>query len=300
MNDTDRRLAAFAERQHGVLTRQQARDAGLSPSAVAKRIRRGALKVCGTSTVRLPGVALDWHGQLMAGLLDLGPGALVSGCSAGRLLTLDGFDTDDLEFLVPRSLRNRTTAGVVTSTADIAPLDRVKIGAFPCTSATRTVVELLRTASIDIAGNALDSACRMRLTAVPVVRRRLAELGHDRAASRFERLIEVGTVESWLERRFVDVVQSAGLPTPELQQRHRLDGVGVVRVDFEYPLWDVVVEVGGRRGYFSRDERQRKERRRNALQLDGKTVYFFTHDDVVGHPDYVTTTLAAALGIQVT
>ena len=61
----------------------------------------------------------------------------------------------------------------------------------------------------------------------------------------------------------------------------------------------LVVEVGGRRGYFSADERQRQERRRNELQLRGKTVYFFTRHDVFDRPDYVLSTLHAAVAAAV-
>lgn len=106
-------------------------------------------------------------------------------------------------------------------------------------------------------------------------------------------------VESWLERKFVALLRSAGLPLPVTQVRHSLDGVGVVRVDFEFGLLPIVVEVGGRRGYLTRDERQQKERRRNALQLAGKTIYFFTRHDVVDDPAYVIATVAGALGMSV-
>lgn len=74
----------------------------------------------------------------------------------------------------------------------------------------------------------------------------------------------------------------------------------VARVDFEYPLWGIVIEVGGRRGYLSLDERQRQEHRRNALQLAGRTIYFFTRDDVVHDEPYVLRTIARALGTQPT
>lgn len=300
MKDVDRRVIAIAERQHGVISREQARSVGLSSSNLSYRLTRGELVQHGTSTLRLPGVAPTWHGNLTAGLLDLGPEALISGRAASQLMKLDGFDADCLEFLVPRSLRGRTTIGPVTSTSDVRLSDRVMIDGFPVTSATRTIIELLRNATLEEVGNALDSACRRRLTAVPVVRRRLDELGRQGRAgvARFEELVRVGTVESWLERRFVNMIRDAGLPEPVLQARYRLDGIGVARVDFEYPLWGVVIEVGGARGYLSLDERQRKERRRNAVQLEGRTIYFFTRNDIVDDPPYVIRTIAAAIGVS--
>lgn len=65
------------------------------------------------------------------------------------------------------------------------------------------------------------------------------------------------------------------------------------------PSWPIVIEVGGRLGYTSNRDRHRKERRRNALQVAGKTVYFFTRHDVIDDPAYVISTVAAALGMTV-
>ena len=297
MNDPEALLVAKAAEQHQVFSRAQAREAGLSPSTLSRRIAAGKLVVCGTSALHLPGVTLSYRGRLMAGLLDLGSEALVSGRAAAHLHGLDGFPEGPLEFLVPRRLRNRRTAGAVSSTRSISALDRVTINGLPCTSATRTVVELLAHASQQAAGNALDSATRRRLTAPAVVERRLMQLGqHGRAGLvAFRDLAAVGAVESWLERLFLRVVGDAGLPLPRLQQRYEIPGVGVARVDFEFATFPIVVEVGGQRGYLSSEERQRQEHRRNELQLRGKVVYFFTRDDVVNRPHYVVRTLFGAI-----
>jgi hypothetical protein len=301
-NEIDAALVELAAEQHQVFARAQARDAGLSASALSRRIAAGRLVACGTSALHLPGVTLTYRGRLMAGLLDLGPEALVSGRAAAHLHSLDGFPEGPLEFLVPRRLRNRITAGAVTSTGSpLLRLDRATVDGLACTSPTRTIVELLASATSDEAGDALASATRRRLTAPAVVSRRLDELGRNgRTGVRaLDEFAAHGCVESGLERQFVRIVVSAGLPTPSLQMRYELPGVGVARVDFEFATFPIVVEVGGRRGYLSRDERQRQERRRNALQLAGKTIYFFTRDDVMDDPEYVITTLFAALRAMV-
>jgi len=297
MKDVDLTLVELAASQHQVFSRAQARTAGLSASALSRRIASGQLVGRGTSSLHLAGVTLSYRGRLMAGLIDLGPGALVSGRAAGHLHGFDGFEEGPPEFLVPRRQRDRTTEGLVHSTSSMQALDRSVIDGLPCTSATRTVVELLGGASEREAGNALDSATRMRLTAPAVVRRRLDQLGRQgRAGVRvFERLALAGCVESALERRFVAVVRSSGLPLPLLQQRFHLPGVGIARVDFEFANYPVVVEVGGRRGYLSSSERQHQEHRRNALQVAGKTIYFFTREDVELRPEYVISTLFEAL-----
>jgi hypothetical protein len=80
-----------------------------------------------------------------------------------------------------------------------------------------------------------------------------------------------------------------------LQRTYRQDGRHIARVDFDFEPSPVVVEVGGRRGYLSADERRRQEHRRNELQLQGKVIYFFTTEDVTDAAGYVIDTLRRAL-----
>ena len=89
----------------------------------------------------------------------------------------------------------------------------------------------------------------------------------------------------------------AGLPEPRLQRVFRKDGEHVARVDFDFDPAPVVVEVGGQRGYLSAAERRRQEHRRNQLQLLGKTIYFFTSEDVQQDESYVIATVRSTLGL---
>jgi hypothetical protein len=88
MNDAERALAKVAATQRQV-TRAQAVAAGLSPNGVSRRVANGLLVAAGTHTLTFTGVCLDWHGRLQAGLLDLGPGALVAAEAAAALRPVD-------------------------------------------------------------------------------------------------------------------------------------------------------------------------------------------------------------------
>ena len=91
------------------------------------------------------------------------------------------------------------------------------------------------------------------------------------------------------------MIRGTGLPEPALQRTYRDDAQHVARVDFDFAPLPVIVEVGGQRGYMSTEERRRQEHRRNAMQLLGKLIYFFTTEDVKNAPDYVLETLRACL-----
>lgn len=167
----------------------------------------------------------------------------------------------------------------------------------PCTNAALTVIHLAGFAGRTATANALDSAMRLRLLSTDTLLRRLtAARDHGVAGVELmdELLLDAG-VESWLERRFLELVRSAGLPPPQLQRVYRRDGRHVARVDFDFAPWPVVVEVGGQKGYLTTRDRQRQDRRRNELHLLGKVLYAFSYEDVTEEPAYVVGTVRSAL-----
>jgi hypothetical protein len=78
MKEIDRRIAALAARQHGVVSRDQALRLGLDQSALWRRTKGGSLIALGPNSLLVPGQTLTWRGELTAGVLDLGSEALVS------------------------------------------------------------------------------------------------------------------------------------------------------------------------------------------------------------------------------
>ncbi|HKA04758.1 MAG TPA: type IV toxin-antitoxin system AbiEi family antitoxin [Acidimicrobiales bacterium] len=245
------------------------------------------------------GTRLTWHGQLNAGLLDLGPDALIAGRSAAALHGLDHFAPGPLEFVVPRDHRDRRTVGVVRATSTIPRLDRARVDGLAVTSAALTIIQLAAHTSRHDVANALDSAIQLGLTTPDVVRRRFAAHRHrglPGTALLDDVLAEAG-VQSYLERRFLRLVRAAGLPEPALQRVYRRGTRHVAPVDFDFAPLPVIVEVGGPKGYLTGRERQRQERRRSQLQLLGKVIYVFTNEDVADDSSYVVTTLRAALDV---
>ena len=216
MNDADRRLAAIAALQRQVVTRDQALAAGLSHSGISRRVASGLLVVHGPRTLHFVGSSLDWRGRLLAGLLDLGDGALVTGRSAAALHGLDGFEEGPLQFLVPAGLRRRRPVGRVFSTPSIGPLDRATVDGLAVTSGTRTVLELIGRVSERELGNALDSALRKGVTAPAMLLRRLDELGRQgrRGVAAFDRVMGSAGVQSWLERQFLRADRAGRAPAP--------------------------------------------------------------------------------------
>jgi hypothetical protein len=291
----DQKLAVLAAEQHQVFTRQQTRDAGLNRQRLHDRIASGRFVKEGTHALRFGGTFLDYLGELQAGLFNLGADSFVTSRASAALFGFDGYPPGPLSFYVPRPLRKRSTTGKVRSGPPVHRLDLIVKEGLRCASPTLTIIHLAAEVTERELANALDSAVRMRLTAPAYLARRLAVLRRPGVPGLrlLDRVLHEAGVESWLERKFLRLVRQAGLPEPSLQRVFRAGGRHVARVDFRFD--DVprpfIAELCGKRGYLTSRERQRVERRRNALQQLGEIVYAFTYEDVVEEPQVVLDTL---------
>jgi very-short-patch-repair endonuclease/predicted transcriptional regulator of viral defense system len=288
----DQRLHALAARQHGCVTVDQARAAGLSVSQIHRRLRDERFERLGHHVLRVAGSPHSWEQQLMAVLLDHGDGAVVSHHAAAALHAFDGFPRQPVEVTMTRAARGRRAHWQLHTTRRLELIDRTEIDGFRTTTASRTIIDLAATASVSQLERAIDSAVRDGWSSPAFLRRRLGALrGRGRRGVRLlDELLEDSGGHSDLERRFLALVRRAGLPKPTCQ---RILGRGetVARVDFSFEPRPVLVEVSGRRGHASDAERAKDARRRNELQELGFVVLEFTNRQVREQPGYVIATL---------
>ncbi len=94
--------------------------------------------------------------------------------------------------------------------------------------------------------------------------------------------------DSELERRFLSVVRSAGLPLPQTGCQ-----VNGFKVDFYWPDLDLVVETDGLR-YHRTPAQQARDRQRDQAHLEaGLTPLRFTHAQVRFEPAHAAGVLTA-------
>jgi very-short-patch-repair endonuclease len=280
------------------MSNEQAVAAGLSRSQLHRLTAQGWVTWVAPRVVAVTGSPVTWRQSLWAGVLSLGADAVVSHRAAAALHGFDRAFGDAVEFTLLRTGRGRSAPFRIHTTDTLPPLDRVRIDGIPTTSATRTVIDLARARvpQRELAA-AIDSAIRLGRSAPSVLAARLADLrGPGRWGCRRidELLIDAGG-HSPLERSFLKLVRVAGLPRPETQRVHRMDGRTVARVDFLFEPYDLVVEVSGRRGHSSDDERAHDAQRRNELQALGRTVYEYTRWQVEHEPARVRREVTAHL-----
>jgi very-short-patch-repair endonuclease len=291
-------LTDLAADQEGLLTTDQLRSHGVTPWTQRQLVADGWMHRLAPRVYALRG-SPDTHRQrLRCGLLCLGERSWVSFEAAAALHGLDRCRPHAVEFTIDRRRRPVVLPFAVHTTTRLDPIDLVVVDGFRTMSATRTVFDLaLARAHPHRVEAAIDSAVRLQLSSPEVIARRLEGLrGSGRWGSRLvEDLITDSGGHTHLERRFLELVRRAGLPTPRTQVVLRTDGRHIARVDFLFDTFDVVVEVSGQKGHASPAERARDAQRRNELQDLGLRVFEYTFDDVTRRADMVRRTLAARL-----
>ncbi len=293
----DSTLERLAETQHGLVTNHQIDDCCATPWERRRLIEGGPLLKAAPGVYRVRGAPETHEHRLVLGLLALGDESVVSYEAAAALHRLDRSDRTAVEFTVVRGARQPAIPFQVHTTKWLPPIDRVSVGGFRATSATRTIIDLAHAlAPRPRVEAAIDSAVRTGLSSPIVLAHRLETL---RGSGRWGcRLVEDLVVDSGghspLERRFLRIVREAGLPRPATQVIHRHGTRFVARVDFLFGD-DVVVEVSGQHGHSSPSERRKDAQRRSELIEMGQLVYEHTYADVFETPQTVVRELRRRL-----
>jgi very-short-patch-repair endonuclease len=292
------RVSAIAAPQHGLVTIGQLDRCAGSRAAWRRLVRAGWLRPEVPRVYAVAGAPASWHRQLRAGLLSLGPAAAVSHRAAAALHGFDRAHPGAVEFTLPRASRGRAVPFTVHTSGFLGRSDVLTVHGHRVTSATRTVIDLarLRVPPGEVEA-AIDSAVRLQLSSPIVLEKRLGELrGRGRWGCRLlDALLLDSGGHTMLERRFLRLVRTAGLPRPRTQVVQRQGSRTVARVDFLYDEFRLVVEVSGKLGHSSPAERSKDARRRNELQELGWVVYEYTWHHVNHETDYVRRTLTARL-----
>jgi Protein of unknown function (DUF559) len=305
MTTTDRRLAAIATGQLGIIGRAEAHAAGVTDHQLRSRIQSGTLVQIGPHTFRPYGAQPSPIDDLRALLHDLGPNAYASGRTAAALHGFDGFRvTEPFDITLIRGQNMRRIGHRIHTTLDLALIDRAQQQHCSTLSGARTVIDLARHLDETELRIAFDSGLRDGRFNEDLLHRRIIAL---RRSGRYGipkllRVIEgreIGSgAHSWLEREFLRIAHRAGLPRPLTQQVLSRAGDRMVRVDFRFPETPIVVEVLGYRYHRSAAEMTRDAQRQNALLSDGYLPYQYSYEQVVAQPEAVLGELRAALGIS--
>ena len=229
----------------------------------------------------------------MAAVLASGPTALLSHRDAAALWDIRRTSRLATDVLVPGPAHIGPTGVHLHTTLRLHPDDRARKNNIPVTSVARTLVDLTPLLTQPQLARCVEEAERLHLLDT----RKIADLCRRRpgiTTAPLLALIDEATepqfTRSELERRFVDLCASAGLPTPSLNVW--IEGY---EVDAGWERQRLVAELDGHEYHRTRQAFERDRARDAALQVAGYRVLRITHRRLLSEPDAVIADVRALL-----
>jgi predicted transcriptional regulator of viral defense system len=291
----EERLVQLALRQHGVVARRQLLVAGLSSSAIARRIDAGRLHIvhAGIYAVGHPLVSRD--GRWMAAVLACGPRAAIGYGTAAAVWSLRRGEPRLVEIVAAHG-RARTRDGVrVHRHPGLRRAEVTSWRGIPVTTPARTILDIAATASDRQLERALDQAEIQELTDYPsldaLARAHSRHRGSKRLRATLERhLAGTAKTRSDLEIAFRGLCEQHGFPPPLVNEP--LCGI---TVDFVFAQQRVAVETDSWAWHRGRAAFERDRERDALLAAAGYRTLRFTDRQIELAPHTVVNALAAAL-----
>jgi predicted transcriptional regulator of viral defense system len=290
--DADRALAELAAAQHGVVSLEQARTAGLSSRAVQRRAAAGRLHRVHRGVYAVGHVRLTADGRRSAATLAAGEGSGVSHATAADQLAMVRSGSARIDVVVPTRVGRAVPGVVLHRSATLTREDVTLVGGVPTTTPARTLLDLADVLDRSRLVRAVEEADRLRLLdgrAVEDVLRRSG--GRLAAAHRLRSALAELTGEPVptrreLERRALELFDRAGLPRP------RVNGLvetreAALEVDFHWPDRRLVVEADSWEFHSGRAAFEDDRRRDQLLKLAGWERVRITWRQVTRRPHEV-------------
>ncbi|HET7721221.1 MAG TPA: type IV toxin-antitoxin system AbiEi family antitoxin domain-containing protein, partial [Acidimicrobiales bacterium] len=159
--ETDRIIASIAAGQHAAVGRRQLLDAGVSRSAIDRRVAAGRLVPVHAGVYLPAGSPPSWRQSVMAALLAAGDGAVVSHRGAAHLLGVPAVEPQ-VEISVARS-RSPSTPAIVIHRQELRPSDITTLDGLPTTRPARTLIDLAAVVTPATLAAAIDDLLSRRL-----------------------------------------------------------------------------------------------------------------------------------------
>lgn len=287
--DLSARVWGLVRRQHGVVTRSQLIEIGLSRRAIEHRVAKGRLHPLWRSVYAVGRPEVEQKGRWMAAVLACGPEALLSHRTAAALWGIAPTAGGEIDVVVPVGTYRRQPGIRLHRRSGLAADHRREVAGIPLMDPISTLVDLASCVPEWQVERAINEADRLDLIDLPTLRARVSELQPRPGMARMRRLLGCDALtDTGLERKFLAIVRAARLPPPRTQQR-----VNGYRVDFYWPELGLVVETDGWRYHRTAGEQATDHRRDQVHTAAGLTTLRFAEDQVRYRPDEVSARLTA-------
>lgn len=270
----DRVIANLANRQYGVVGRQQLLDAGLGRGMIRLRLQAGRLHRMHPGVYSVGHRIVPREGKWVAAVLAGGEGTVISHRSAAALWGLRK-DADGVEITTPRS--TRSSRSLRRHCAKL-PRDEVTLKrGIPVTTVSRTLLDLAAALAPKDFERAVREAEVLRLPDRPPLSELLVRYPGQRGARTVRTVLERlsrlpgGITRSPLEDRFLRLSQRTGLPAPETNVTLSL-GNRRYEADCLWRKQRLILELDGHEAHGTRAAFEGDRERDRRLQAAGWTV----------------------------
>jgi very-short-patch-repair endonuclease len=284
-------LARIGSDRHGVASRTELLEAGVSAGEIERRVRSGALLPEFRGVYRVGHRAPSREARYLAAVKACGPGAVLRGRAAAHLHGLIKGRPPPPEVI---TRTERRIEGILTQRSrTLDPRDVTETHTIPVTTVPRTLVDLAATLTVDALARACHEAGVLHGTTPAHVEAVLNRRPHSPGATKLRRILhgDVHVTISTLERRFLARLKAAALPLP-----HTNRPAGGRRVDARWPAQRLTVEVDGYRYHRSRHAWEQDRRREREARARGDEFRRYSYGDVFEEPRLMLAELRGLLG----
>lgn len=296
-----REVAALAECQHGVVSRNQLRRLGVGEATIDRSIVSCRLFPLFRGVFGVGHAGVGRMGRLLAATLACGEGSVVSHGTAAALLGIWERYPRRIDVIAPVQA-GRKVAGVFRRhTPPPLPRDAYVHEGIPCTSPSRTIVDVAGIAREPSLRRTIEQAAVLRMLNVPEIDAILAG-GPRRRGSPVLRIVlgdwrrypPAIRLRSPMEAKLLPLLSRRGIPIPECNEVLTIDGERI-QVDFLWRRQRLAVETDGAKYHDNPEARTRDRRRDRILQTAHYRVWRIGWDDLEHQPDATMSELARRL-----
>ncbi len=269
-------MAELAGRQYGVVSRQQLASIGMAESAIDRRIRAGRLHQLHRGVFAVGHRVVVREGRLLAAVLYVGDGAVLSHRSAAELWGVVGTrGLGRIDVCAPRSARS--SAAIRRHHVRYAASELAVRRKIPVTTLARTLFDIAAGMPMEAFEAALRQAEYLHRFRLEELERLLVIHPGRRGAATFKACLRrlergpMGRRRSKLEDRFAALLARTELPRAELNVLLDL-GKDMIEADCLWRERRVIVELDGRDAHATRVAFESDRERDRRLQAVGWRV----------------------------
>ncbi len=296
-------LLALARRQHGLITRTQALDAGYTRNQVEHRVSRGSWTPLEQGVYLLASHTATWKSSVMAAVLRTD--GVASHRSAGFLWSLDGIRASRPEVTVPHAKKVGSRTATIHRTGQWDRIEATVRSGIAVTGVARTLLDMAWWLSPTQLLIAVDNARLRNLVDwedLYTVYRRHSRQGRT-SCGPFRLMLERHLGEETMSRsgwnRLVQrMLTDGGLPKAELEYKVQGPDGFQADLDLAYPDQRIGIELDSATWHLNRTSFENDPRRRNQVQNLGWSVLNFTWSDYAERSDELVATVRAALELR--